>query len=104
MNKFQVFIEYKIKEDCIQVYESRMLEVKRALDFIGIEDFKWFIASDQPNLYVEMFTVQSFLEYEKIKKWRQEEQDEVFGSILKMIIGGKEKFHCWCFERKQLEE
>ncbi len=104
MNKFQVFIEYKIKKECIQVYESKMFACKKTLETLSICDFQWYVASDQPYLYVEMFTVPSFEQYEKIKKLRSDEEHEVFGRILQDIDGGTKKFHCWCFERKLLEE
>ncbi|KYG26946.1 hypothetical protein AZF04_11430 [Alkalihalobacillus trypoxylicola] len=100
-NFLQVFMEYKIKEECKLEYEKWMPEVKSKVIQSGGNDYEWFQSIEQGSLYVEMFKVPSYEKYLEIKKTRQSESEPIFKSIIPFIEGGSKKIHCWAFERKE---
>jgi len=89
----KVFMEYKIKQNDINAYQTAMREVKKWMIEQKAMNYQHFEGVDQSFLFVEMFDVQSIEEYERFKKLRCEE--ETFFS--EFVIGGKEKIHMWAF-------
>jgi len=53
----QIFMEYKIKADNIKEYEMAMKDVISSLADYEAENIQWYVAEDQPFLYVEMYEV-----------------------------------------------
>ncbi len=98
--KLQIFMEYKVKQDSIAEYEKAMKEIIRVLPDYGATNINWFVATEQENLYVEMFEVPTESHYHALKKIRQCSDHFVFSSIDPMINGGCEKIHCWAFQKK----
>ncbi|WP_017728958.1 MFS transporter [Halalkalibacterium ligniniphilum] len=97
----QIFMEYKIEEQKIDEYEREMERILATLQEFGASNIQWFVAADQPHLYVEMFEVPTASHYHAIKKLRQSEEHRVFGSITPMIKGGAKQIHCWAFEKRK---
>ncbi|MDY7221428.1 hypothetical protein P4637_18395 [Halalkalibacterium halodurans] len=97
----QIFIEYKIKKETINEYEQVMKEILQELPSYEASNIEWFVASDQPYLYVEMFEVPTTSHYHVLKKLRQSEDHRLFGKIIPMVEGGASAIHCWAFERKK---
>ncbi|WP_100371817.1 MFS transporter [Bacillus sp. FJAT-45037] len=100
-----VFIEYRIHEKFVNQYEETMLKLEQALTQVGAYNFKWYIARDQPHLYVEMFKVSEYSQYELIKKMRQDQTAPINEDLHEYIDGGAEKVNCWAFlERTNKED
>ncbi|MCM3762235.1 hypothetical protein M3212_15790 [Alkalihalobacillus oceani] len=97
----QIFMEYKVKEAEIESYEAAMKEVIQALPEYGASRIEWFVAEDQPHLYVEMFEVPTQSHYHVLKKLRRSEEHSLFRTIVPYIEGGAENIHCWAFQRKE---
>lgn len=94
-------MEYKVKEQKISEYESVMKEILAALPDYGATDIEWFVAADQPYLYVEMFKLPTLAHYEAIKKLRCANEHHLFARLVPFIEGGVEKIHCWAFKPKR---
>lgn len=94
----QIFIEYKVKESRVNEYEAIMKAILDTLPEFGASDVQWFVADDQPHLYVEMFKVPTQAHYIALKKLRQSDEHHLFGRIAPLIEGGCEKIHCWAFK------
>lgn len=99
----QIFMEYKIRPEKIAEYERLMEQVIKNLPEYGAYDIQWFIADDQPHLYVEMFKLPTQSHFMALKKIRQSETHHLFGKIAQMVEGGCEKIHCWAFHQKTKE-
>ncbi|KGA97693.1 hypothetical protein AJ85_05985 [Alkalihalobacillus alcalophilus ATCC 27647 = CGMCC 1.3604] len=99
--ELQIFMEYKVKQEMIEEYEKLMSSILQQLEVLGATDINWFVASDQPYLYVEMFKVETHRQYEEIKQIRQSTSEPIFGKMIPLIEGGEKKIHCWAFERKE---
>ncbi|WEG17510.1 MFS transporter [Alkalihalophilus pseudofirmus] len=97
-----VFIEYKIHEKYVKPYEENMKKIKERVQEMGASDFEWYEAADQPNLYVEMFKVNDYAAYEKIKSLRQDESESLTKDFSAYVAGGSSKVHCWAFKRKMI--
>ncbi|GAE37536.1 hypothetical protein [Halalkalibacter akibai] len=97
----QIFMEYKVKEDNIKEYELAMKDVLAYLVDYEAENIQWYVAEDQPFLYVEMYEVPTTSHYQILKKLRRQEDHSIFGKIVPFIEGGAEKIHCWAFQRKE---
>ncbi|WP_209124072.1 hypothetical protein [Alkalihalobacillus sp. BA299] len=93
----QIFMEYKIKQENINEYEQVMEHIIAELPNFEASNMQWFVATDQPHLYVEMFKVPTEAHYVVLKKLRQDEEHYLFSKIHSMVEGGKEKIHCWAF-------
>lgn len=106
MNKLnlQIFIEYKINETEVDQYESVMQEVIRKLPEYSAENIQWFVSTDQPNLYVEMFQVPNIAHYKALKKLRKSYEHPIFSQLDKYIEGGLDRLNCWAFQTKQIQE
>lgn len=97
----QIFMEYKVKQHKIKDYEQAMEEIIEALPEYGATEIQWFVADDQPHLYVEMFKVPTQSHYVTLKKMRRSRDHHIFGKIAPFVEGGEEKIHCWAFRMKQ---
>ncbi|WP_227938021.1 hypothetical protein [Alkalihalobacillus deserti] len=97
----QIFMEYKVKENSVEAYEHVMKEVIETLADYEAEKIQWYVADDQPFLYVEMYEVPTASHYQILKKIRRQADHTVFGKIVPYIEGGAEKIHCWAFQRKE---
>lgn len=97
----QIFMEYKVKEAEIEPYEEAMKEIIQVLPEYGASQIEWFVAEDQPHLYVEMFEVPTLSHYHVLKKLRRSEEHSLFRKVVPYIEGGAEKIHCWAFQRKE---
>lgn len=97
----QIFMEYKVKEEKIVEYELAMKEILAALPEFEATDIEWFVASDQPYLYVEMFKMPTLAHYHAFKKLRRDTDHYLFGKLIPFVEGGIEKIHCWAFQRKE---
>lgn len=101
--KLQIFIEYKVKEAKIKQYEAIMKDVLEKLEEFQAEKIEWFVGTDQPFLYVEMFQVSNISHYHGIKSLRKSIEHPVFGQLDSFIEGGLEKLNCWAFQTQQKE-
>lgn len=99
--RLQIFMEYKVKENQIDAYERAMKDVIHTLSDYEAENIQWYVAEDQPFLYVEMYEVPTASHYQVLKKIRRQAEHAVFGKIVPFIDGGAEKIHCWAFQRKE---
>jgi hypothetical protein len=99
-----VFMEYKVNPETLQSYEYEMASVINELKMLGVTDIQWYRAADQPSLYVECFNVIDKEVYETIKEKRTSSNHPVFSKIFPLIAGGKEKIHCWAFEKMNVKE
>ncbi|MBU8908869.1 hypothetical protein [Desertibacillus haloalkaliphilus] len=96
----QIFIEYKVKPTKVKEYEEVMEKVVDLLPEFEASDIQWFIATDQPYLYVEMFKVPTKSHYLALKKLRQSDEHHLFSQIGPMVEGGLKSIHCWAFQAK----
>ncbi len=103
MSKITVFMEYKVKNECVQEYEKLMKEFARALSTYDANHFQWFQAADQEGLYVEMFDVPTLSHYHTLKKWRRSKEHSLFKKLDEHVVGGLEKVNCWAFLRKDVK-
>ncbi|OIJ14009.1 hypothetical protein BKP35_07320 [Anaerobacillus arseniciselenatis] len=99
----QIFIEYKVKEARVEKYEEVMKEVLQKLPEYSAEKIEWFVATDQPFLYVEMFRVPNIAHYQALKKMRQSKDHPVFSKLDEFIEGGLEKLNCWAFQTQPFQ-
>ncbi|RXJ00397.1 hypothetical protein DS745_12775 [Anaerobacillus alkaliphilus] len=103
-SSLQIFIEYKVKEAEIEKYEGLMKEVLKKLTEFSAEKIEWFVATDQPFLYVEMFQVPTLAHYQALKKLRKSTDHTVFGQLDQFIEGGLEKLNCWAFQTQKVQD
>lgn len=97
----QIFMEYQVSAENIEAYERVMKSIIDALPEYGASSIQWYVAEDQPNLYVEMYEVPTSSHYYALKKLRQSSEHPLFGQITPYIEGGTTKIHCWAFQRKE---
>ncbi|ARK29022.1 hypothetical protein [Halalkalibacter krulwichiae] len=97
----QIFMEYKVKEEEVEAYERDMKEILAILPEYEAKNIQWYVADDQPYLYVEMYEVPTTSHYQVLRKIRRQEEHKIFGKIVPYINGGAEKIHCWAFQRKE---
>lgn len=95
-----IFIEYKVKEAAVSEYEQYMKKVLQALRDYEASEIEWFVASDQGNLYIEMFKLPTKSHYYALKKLRLDEEHHLFGKLLSFIEGGAKKVNSWAFIKK----
>ncbi|WP_078551899.1 hypothetical protein [Bacillus alkalicellulosilyticus] len=99
-DSLQIFMEYKIKQENLKEYEQAMEDILAILPEYEATNIQWFVASDQPFLYVEMFELPTKAHYHVLKKLRRSTDHAVFSKIVPFIEGGTEKIHCWAFHAK----
>lgn len=104
ISSLQIFIEYKVKENHVEKYESVMKEIINILPEFSATKIEWFVATDQPFLYVEMFQVPTKAHYQALKKLRKSNEHPVFSKLDPFIEGGLEKLNCWAFQTQRTEE
>lgn len=97
-SSLQIFIEYKVRETEVENYEEIMSEIIAKLPEFSAEKIEWFVSTDQPFLYVEMFQVPTLAHYQALKKLRLSKEHLIFGQLDKFIEGGLEKLNCWAFK------
>jgi hypothetical protein len=97
----QIFMEYQIDQMKIAEYEAAMKEIINTLPNYEAANIQWYVAEDQPHLYVEMYEVPTTSHYEVLKKIRRSTEHPIFGKIAPYINGGAEKINCWAFQRKE---
>ncbi|MGO4889827.1 hypothetical protein ACJ2A9_18935 [Anaerobacillus sp. MEB173] len=100
----QIFIEYKIKAEAVQAYEQTMRKIIDLLPEFEAKNIQWFVATDQPHLYVEMFEVPTVAHYHALKKLRRSNDHHLFKELDPLIDGGLQKLNCWAFQSCQREE
>lgn len=99
--RLQIFMEYKVNKQHIHEYEQAMAIIIDELPQFGASNIQWFVAEDQPYLFVEMYEVPTTAHYHALKKLRQSNEHHIFGQIAPYIGGGTENIHCWAFQRKE---
>src|SRR6476659_9260707 len=88
----KVFVEYAILQDMRLFYLNHMREwLKREGRLELLE------GTDQPGLFVEIWSNVSYEEYEEIKKQRLQRSDENEQQWGTWIQGGLENIHIWHF-------
>lgn len=97
-SSLQIFIEYKVKEATVEQYEVLMQEILKQLPEYSAEKIQWFVATDQPFVYVEMFQVPNLAHYQALKKIRKAKDHPLFSKLDMYIEGGLEKLNCWAFQ------
>jgi hypothetical protein len=100
----QIFIEYKVIETEVEKYEAVMKEILAKLPEYSAEKIEWFVATDQPFLYVEMFQVPTLAYYQALKKLRKSTEHPVFGQLDHYIEGGLENLNCWAFKTQPIQD
>jgi hypothetical protein len=96
----QIILEYKVKETEIEKYEALMGQILEKLPDYSAKNIQWFVSTDQPFLYVEMFQVPNVAHYQALKKMRTSKEHLTFGQLDQYIDGGLEKLNCWAFQTK----
>lgn len=96
----QIFMEYKVKKENISEYELLMKTILTTLRDYEATEIEWFVASDQPHLYVELFKMPTTSHYHALRKLRRDADHHLFGKLIPFVEGGVEKIHCWAFQRK----
>ncbi|WP_332630958.1 hypothetical protein [Halalkalibacter flavus] len=97
----QIFMEYKVNKSCISEYEQVMKEIMDVLPDFEATNIQWYVADDQPHLYVEMYEVPTTSHYQILKKLRRSKEHLIFSKMVPLIEGGADKIHCWAFQRKE---
>ncbi|WP_246056208.1 hypothetical protein [Alteribacter natronophilus] len=104
MKNLQIFLEYKVKSDRTDEYETFMADLLPALAEYGAEETDWYEAADQPGLYVEMFRLPTMSHYHAMKKLRCTEREHpLFSKLEDYVEGGLRKVHCWAFVQKDVQ-
>lgn len=98
----QIFIEYKVKETEVEKYEELMKEILEKLPEYSAKKIQWFVATDQPYLYVEMFQVPNVAHYQALKKLRTSTEHPIFSQLDRYIEGGLKKLNCWAFQTQHV--
>lgn len=100
LQKYVVFMEYRVSEEKRTEFLSAMEEISSAMLNEQVNNYEWFESVDQGALFVEMFAVNTPEHYNALKAKRTEADDSVYGRLDKFVPGGIKKVHCWCFEKK----
>ncbi|MBH5319188.1 hypothetical protein I6N90_15400 [Paenibacillus sp. GSMTC-2017] len=87
------FAEYRIMPEFIDQY---LAEVTRLQQFEK-RQVKLFEGTDQPGLFVEIWSAEHAEEAEQIKKERCDERSSWF-ELSQWIVGGPAKLHVWTFK------
>ncbi|MBO8173377.1 MAG: MFS transporter [Bacillaceae bacterium] len=95
----RVFVEYKIKQEKRQEYLGLIAQMKRELAKQGARHFELYEGTDQPDLFVEMFDVDTEAAYRQIKQSR-----EAHPVLDHCVEGGKNKINIWAFRQIKLED
>lgn len=95
--KIKVFIEYKLNQDIDQGFSSHAPKLRDKWKELGAEDVHIYEGTDQPNLIVEEFFVDSEEAYHRLKDLRLAETDPFWKDLHGYIAGGKDKVHIWAF-------
>ncbi|GKS13664.1 hypothetical protein [Paenibacillus chitinolyticus] len=88
----KVFVEYAILPESREVYLSFMRERLRDNETLSLLE-----GTDQPNLFVEIWTPVSPDEYTRMREVRIGSGDPIWGRMHPWIKGGREKLHIWHF-------
>lgn len=89
---FITFAEYRIMPECVELYRketARLLKVDNRIQL--------YEGTDQPGLFVEIWTAPDAEEAERIKKERCSERSS-WAVLTPMIAGGAAKLHVWTFK------
>lgn len=92
------FAEYRIMPEHREQYLSytnRLLSTSNGL-------IKLYEGTDQPNLFVEVWSANSLEQAERIKEERCDERSPWY-HVVQWIPGGKAKLHVWTFKSLQAE-
>jgi len=89
---FICFAEYKI--DPIYEAEYRSLTAKLTA---GCKHVSLYEGTDQPYLFVEVWSCSSLEQAEQIKEERLSERSS-WSPITRWIVGGRSKLHVWTFK------
>jgi hypothetical protein len=87
-----VFIEYKVDGQKRNRFLERLASMPDELEARGARQYRFLEGWDQPNLFVEMFEVDTVQQYQSIKAWRLNDED-----FCGCVIGGAAKVHVWAF-------
>ena len=115
-----VFVEYRIREEARDRYLRFMREQlerynrrpdgENAADpqtaaseagapETGTPALKWYEGSDQPGLFVEMWSDVPWETYLRMKRERTEDPHSPWREMDEMVEGGKAKIHIWHFKK-----
>ncbi|MDQ6419820.1 hypothetical protein RB620_10290 [Paenibacillus sp. LHD-117] len=90
---FICFAEYRIRPECREQYEQ---ETERLMKETG-EGMRLYEGTDQPCLFVEVWSASCAEEAERIKKERRSERSS-WAVLSQWIDGGEAKLHIWTFK------
>ena len=94
---YKVFVEYQIKEDSCEAYRSFM---KQQLDLHP--SLELYEGTDQPGLYVEIWSNIDPEAYGSMKRQRKEASaQEGWEKLEQWVKGGLDKVHIWHFTAVQ---
>jgi hypothetical protein len=90
----KVFVEYTI------IHEKRtdyLYYMQKMIELTGLELVE---GTDQPDLFIEIWSNVNYLAYKSLKRERLEpEQDSPWEHFEEMITGGLKKLHIWHFSK-----
>lgn len=94
-----VFVEYRIAEDCRDLYLKWSEGIKRQH-----QQLELYEGTDQPNLFVEIWNGLSEEEYHSMKQERtgsgvSGEENDLWKPLDAWITGGRSKLHIWHFKK-----
>ncbi len=90
----KVFVEYTI------IQEKRLNYLHYMQKIVNQTGLELFEGSDQPGLFVEIWSDVSYTEYESFKKQRlHPEMNSDWASFGDNVVGGLSKLHIWHFSK-----
>ena len=96
----KIFIEYKVIPEKERQYLELLEQTKTYYREQGFPDYRAYKGIEQPDIYVEEFTVQNTEEYHKQKKERLDTSQPRWEALHDCIAGNASKVHFWGFEEK----
>lgn len=99
MAMITVFVEYKLDPLQREAYLAAIPRIKRETEQRGGRGYRWLEGVEQPNTFVETFTVDAWERYEAIRSWRLADPD-----FPAFVLGGVAKLHIWAFCDVAMEE
>lgn len=102
---YTIFIEYRViphaVSDFLQIHYSMIQKEARTIS----SKYQFLKGTDQPDIFVEMFHLESLDLY---NKWKEHiatgDPALLWSPIIPFIAGGSSKFHMWAFQKPALSE
>ncbi|MEK4025034.1 MULTISPECIES: hypothetical protein [unclassified Sporosarcina] len=98
MNKIKVFIEYKVIPEKRNQYIELTEKIIARYQSLQVNGFSIYEGIEQPNLFVEDFTVLNYEQFKLLKTERFEERIPIWKEVHSCIHTGVKKVNAYAFE------